>query len=521
MKSYLFLLLLNSAILFLWSGCKRYTRPGDPQEVSYAMYEDIKDWDPAAAFSLEVMALGNIYEPLHWYEPDSAGAYHFRPALAKTYEKDANGLNWTFHLRRGVHFHDGLPFTSLAVKKSIERVKRIGKGAAFIWDAVKNIETPDDSTVIFRLSRPAPIDLIAASQYGAWIMSPAVADCSETYFRWGKADGTGPYMLKNWEQNRQIDLQAFPDYWGGWQGKHFKQVTLKIISEAGTRIQMIRSGEVDFAGLIPPENINALRHNPDIRVRIFPSWRNMMFLLNTSRFPTDNRWIRRALLSAFDYRAAVEYILQNFARRATAPVPAGIWGHAVGLPQPQFDLIKARRFVEESGIPKDKLKLTLSYVASVDAYEKCAIMLQNILAKIGIRLELQPGLWNVIWDRAKKTETAPNMVSMTWWPSYPTPGDWLRGLFHSQSPNLFNLSHYNNPDFDQIVDRAAELEAADRPAAIALYQQAQRILYDDAVAIFFADLKIRMVQRRSVSGLKANPAYDTMIYFYNLQRTEQ
>ena len=503
--------------LLIFFGCKRYTQTGSPDTVVYALYEDIKDWDPAAAYSLEVMALGNIYEPLHWYVPDSAGAYHFRPALARSYEKSEDGLHWTFHLRRNVLFHDGISFNALAVKKSIERVRRLGKGAAYIWNAVEQIDIPDDSTVVFLLSEPAPIDLIAASQYASWIMSPAIADCTDNYFRQGRAIGTGPYRLENWVRNDRVELKKFPDYWGGWNKKHFKRVVLKVISESATRVQMIRRGDIDFAGLIPTENIAAMRHNRDLEVLIVPSWRNMMFLLNTAKPPLDNINLRKAILYAFDYRAAVEFILEGMADRAIAPVPRNMWGCAQNLSQPQLNLHKAKQYLEESGLNPKDIHLRLAYVSSVDAYEKCALMLQNNLQKLGIELELEPGLWNVIWDKAKKQETAPHIQSMTWWPSYPTPGDWLNGLFHTQKPVLFNLSHYSNPVFDGLVEKALQWEAVDRQKAIELYEKAQKILYEDAVAVFFADLKVRFVKRKSVSELRPNPAYE-MIYFYKLYR---
>ena len=508
---------LNGALVLF--GCKRYTQKGSTETVVYALYEDIKDWDPASAYSLEVMALGNIYEPLHWYVPDSGDGYSFRPALSKSYERSADGLRWVFHLRNGVYFHDGVPFTSLAVKKSIERVKRLGRGASYIWKAVKRIETPDDSTVVFLLSTPAPIDLIAASQYASWIMSPAIADCTESYFRKGRAVGTGPYRLKKWKMNDQVELEKFPDYWGGWKGAHFSKIILKVIAESATRVQLIRRGDIDFAGLIPTENIAAMRHNKDLEVLIVPSWRNMMFLLNTSKPPMDNIYLRKAILHAFDYRAAVEFILEGMASPAVAPVPRQMWGCAKNLPQPEYNPEKARMYLKKSGLNPENIKLKMAYVASVDAYEQCAMMLQNNLEKIGIELELEPGLWNIIWDKAKKPDTAPHVQSMTWWPSYPTPGDWLNGLFHTQEPNLFNLSHYSNPEYDKIVDEALQLEAVDRAQAVRLYERAQQILYRDAVAIFFADLKVRFVKRKSVSALKPNPAYE-MIYFYNLYRRQ-
>lgn len=517
-KQIITLLILIISLSVVFSSCKRYSRPGSSDTVVYALYSDIRDWDPAAAYSLEVMALGNIYEPLHWLIPDSSRlGYHFRPALATGYEKSTDGLRWIFHLRTGVTFHDGQPFTALAVRKSIERVKRLGRGAAYIWQAVKKVETPNDSTAVFVLSRPAPIDLIAASQYASWIMSPAIADCTESYFKKGRADGTGPYRLKSWKMNDRVELEKYPDYWGGWKGRHFNNVVLKLVSEAATRVQLIRHGDIDFAGLVPSENIAAMHHNQDLETLVVPSWRNMMFLMNTSKPPLNNIFLRRAILHAFDYRAAVTFILEGMANRAQAPVPQNMWGAATDLPRPEFDLAKAEKLIKRSGLKPEKIKLKLAYVASVDAYEKCALMLQNNLQKIGIKLELQPGLWNILWDKAKKQSTAPDMISMTWWPSYATPGDWLNGLFHTQKPNLFNLSHYHNTEYDKLVERALALEAVNRDQSAALYRRAQRMLYDDAVAVFFVDLKVRFVKRRSVSALRPNPAYE-MIYFYNLFR---
>ncbi len=505
------------SVLLGVTACVHYTRPGDPEKVVYALYEDIKDWDPATAFSLEVMVLGNIYEPLHWYVADSTGGYHFRPALATRYEHSNDGLHWTFYLRSGVMFHDGQPFTALAVKRSVERVKRLNRGAAYIWDAVEAIDTPNDTTIVFHLRYPAPMDLITAAQYSAWIVSPAVADCTTAFFRSGKAAGTGPYRLTRWEPGRRVVLSQFKPYWGGWQGRHFKTVEFRLVSDAATRVQLIRRGDVDFAGLIPVENIAAMRHMPELEVQVVPSWRNMMFLLNTQKPPLDNLYFRKALQYAFDYTAAVQYVLGGTATPAIAPVPKTMWGHATDLNMPRLDLDKARHYLQLSGIKPDTVRLTLRYVASVNAYEQCALMLQNNLAKLGIRLELQPGLWNVIWEQARQLKTAPHMISMTWWPTYPTPGDWLKGLFHTQEPNLFNLSYYHNSRFDSLVDAAMRLEATDRPKAIQLYQEAQKMLVDDAVAIFFADLMVRFVKRRSVSPLHPNPAYE-MIYFYNLYR---
>ena len=106
---------------------------------------------------------------------------------------------------------------------------------------------------------------------------------------------------------------------------------------------------------------------------------------------------------------------------------------------------------------------------------------------------------------------------MTWWPTYPTPNDWLIGLYRTEEKTLFNLSHYSNPDYDATLNEAVKLEATDRAKAIELYGKAQQMLMDDAVAIFYADIQGRAAYRADVKGYTANPAYDG-VFFYRLSR---
>ncbi len=148
---------------------------GSEDTFVYAAYADIKDWDPSVAFSLEVVMLVNVYEPLVYYNPPGSKAL-LRPELATSWEKSEDGLTWTFHLRKGVKFHDGEPFNASAVKYSIDLTIEMKKGAYYIWAPVKEIKVVDDYTVQFLLKEPAPIDLIASSQYGAYIFSPKAGE---------------------------------------------------------------------------------------------------------------------------------------------------------------------------------------------------------------------------------------------------------------------------------------------------------------------------------------------------------
>ena len=156
----------------------------------------VTTWDPVRSFSTEALYLGNVYEPLLWKNP-SDSAEEFTPGLAESWEVSPDGMTWTFKIRSGATFHDGEPVNAAAVKASVEAAKDHA-GASFIWAPLDTVTTPDDSTVVMKLSYPAPMDLVAASTYGAWIVSPKALKASandETYFEKGIDAGSGPYAI--------------------------------------------------------------------------------------------------------------------------------------------------------------------------------------------------------------------------------------------------------------------------------------------------------------------------------------
>ena len=97
-----------------------------------ATYDDVKDWDPATAFSLEIFPMSNMYEPLLWYDAGVKPG-RFVPGLATSYSKSQDGLVWVFNLRKNVFFHDGTKFDAEAVKFVVERNKKLNGGASYIW----------------------------------------------------------------------------------------------------------------------------------------------------------------------------------------------------------------------------------------------------------------------------------------------------------------------------------------------------------------------------------------------------
>ncbi|ADU52030.1 extracellular solute-binding protein family 5 [Thermaerobacter marianensis DSM 12885] len=472
-------------------------------------------WDPADSFSNEIIAMNNMYETLVRAQPDGT----VKPLLATSWESSPDGLTWTFHLRQGVKFHgSGAEMTAEHVKKAIERTIRRGRGASFIWAPVDRIEAKDKYTVVFHLKYPAPLDLIAAAGYGAFIYDADYAESQggEEWFNAGHDAGTGPYTVQSWTKGGDLVLTRFDDYWQGWDGKHFRHIVFRTIEDPGTRRQAVEAGEADFVNQLPFDSLEALANHPQVEVVTAPSYQNLLALLNTEKL--KDRQVREALAWAFPYEAAVQDVAAGYATQARGVVPAGLWGHSADLPTRSQDLDKARQLLEQAGGIDHKLLIT--YTSGDDAQRQIAELYAANLRSLGVEVEVRGMPWEAQWDLAKspQPEQRQDILLFYWWPEYPTPDTFFRNMFHSEDEIVFNLSYYRNPRFDQLIDEAAKVAATDRDRAVALYRQADQILFDDVPVIPIYDLQYARVKKRSLKGYVDNPAYPNVVFWYDVYR---
>ncbi len=480
----------------------------------------VTTWDPSLSFSTEAFYMANLYEPLIW--ANAAGSdEQFTPALATSWELSDDGLSWTFHLRDGVKFHDGETMDADAVVRSIERHKAIG-GAAFIWEPVDKIVAVDDLTVRFDLKYPTPLDLVVASSNGAWIVSPAALDAAEeddSYFEAGIAAGTGPYMLAEYQPDAEVVLRAFPDYWGGWDDvEHFENVVIRIVSDAVLQEQMLLAGEVDLALSLPVTSYQSILDNPAYNVQTVVTPYSYLGFLNTLRAPLDDVRVRQAIAYAVPYLDLIAVGAEGFASQARGPVPQGIFPWSEEIPQYHQDLEKARALLAEAGHEGGGFTLHLTYSAENAIERAFAPVLADGLAEIGIKVEIEPLLWNQQWAVAKDDpENAQDIFLVLYWPTISDAGsDNLWTMFHSSDAPYFNLSYWKNDKFDDLVDEAIKLTGTDRDAAQALYLDAMDILYDEAPGLFFFDYGGWFAIPTYLAGYEYNVNYPFATFFYPL-----
>lgn len=485
---------------------------------------NVTTWDPSLSFSTEALYMANIYEPLLWINAPGSEE-EFSPALATSWETSEDGLTWTFNLREGVTFHDGAELTSEAVKRSIERTQEIG-GASFIWLPLDSIDTPDALTVVFNLSYPAPMELVVSSLYGAWIISPDALDAvaeDEGWFEAGNAAGTGPYMLSEFTPDTEVVLTQFTDYWGGWDDKaHFENILISIVSDSVTQEQLLLGDEVDFADRLPPPSYDLFADDSNYNVYDVQTFFNYLGFLNVTREPLDNPLVRQAISYAMPYEDIINIGAEGRATQARGPVPAGVFPYSEDVPQYTQDLDKARELLTEAGYEGGGFELTLTYAAENPIEEAFAPLIKDALAEIGIDVTIEAMLFNQQWELAKgDPENAQDIFLLLYWPTYSDAGsDNLWSMFRSSENPFFNLSYYNNPEFDALVDEAIVLSGQDKDAAQALYTEAMTMLVDDAPGLFFMDVGNWFALPTYIGGFEYNPNYAFAHFFYPMYLSE-
>ena len=500
------------------------TEPPAPRVLKIANTASVTTWDPIKSFSTEAAYMANIYEQLLRINPPDAEE-RFTPLLAERWEHSDDGLQWTFYLRKGVKFHDGEPLTADAVKMSIEAAAD-HSGASFIWAPLDHIEVVDDYTVKFYLKYAAPLDLIASSLYGAWIVSPKALQAAAEdpdYFEKaaaeGKDGGTGPYTLASYTPDQELVFQRFDDYWGGWHEGQFDTVLVKIVPEAVTQQQMLEGGEVDLVTRIPQENYEDFKNNPNYDVFIEPSFFNYVGFFNTLHPPLDNPKVRQALSYATPYDDIIKIGAYGLGTQSRGPVPQGVWPWSPDVKQYHYDLDKARELLAEAGYPNGldrPLKLTY---ASENATEAAfAPLIKDSYAQIGVEVDIVPMMWSQQWELAKADPAAPetqDIFLLLYWPTYSDAGtDNLWSMFHSSEKPFFNLSYWKNEDFDRMIENAAALTVTDPDKAQKLYVDAMNLLVDEAPALFLFDTKAIFIIPKYIHGFKYNLNYPFVHFFF-------
>ncbi|RGA05184.1 ABC transporter substrate-binding protein [Microbispora triticiradicis] len=480
----------------------------------------VTDWDPASSYSNEIVAMENIYDSLTMYNPRTRRA---GPRLAVAWTSSADGKTWTFTLRDGVVFHTGRPVDAAAVKASVERTKRLGAGAAYIWDSVQQIVVRDPLTVEFRLKYAAPLDIIASSGYAAFVYDTHAAGSGDLgkWFQAGRDAGSGPYTVASWKKGRERELvlRAFDGYWGGWDGPHYRNVEFRVTPDPARAYRMLLRGEASYVQRLNTELFLRAKATAGVRTIQVPSFQNMLVLFNTASGPLADVRLRKAVQKAIDYDGLIAR-MRGAAAPASGLVPEGLLGHVPGRRARQ-DLAGAAELLAQAGYGPGSapLRLTLTYAEGDDDEALLVRLLTQALKPLNVQVQAKAMQWNDQWSRGKATDPAKrqDIFVMYWYPDYADAYSWFLNVFHSAEPVSFNLTYLKDKNLDERIDNLPSLVTSDRVAAEKAYADLQKRLVEQEAVV--AVPWVSTYQRAylgNVQGYTDNPAYSNVVFVHDL-----
>jgi peptide/nickel transport system substrate-binding protein len=426
---------------------------------------------------------------------------HIEPGLAHSWDISKDGKTYTFHLRPGIKFHDGSPLTASDVKFCVEQAA-FAKNTqwAFILAALKGMEVVDQHTVRAHLKQ-AHAPFLSDMALFATSIYPAKLYHQMGNKLWQHPIGTGPFKFQSWKRGSEVVLVRNPHFWRNPQQPYVDTFHNMIVADANTRVLQVQSGELDIALFVPPSQAKAMMHSQSVTVHVDNFMDSHFAPMNIKKPPLNDRRVRQALNYAIDKNVIVQKVLFGIGQPSGQALPQMFGADPSIKPYP-YDPAKAKALLKAAGHPKG-FPLKVLVDASIDTDKEIATLMQQQLAKIGVKLSIQ-----VIEEGTllKITENPPYNYQMTI--GYMTsdiidPDELVSFAMAGDGGTYAIWTLYNSARVNQLAKLAAsEPNQAKRKQ---MYYQADRIHHDDAPMIFLYRQPSLTMTSPKVQGFKVLP----------------
>jgi peptide/nickel transport system substrate-binding protein len=452
------------------------------------------------------------------------------PWLADSWEANQDGTQFTFKLKQGLKFSDGTPFNAKAVKFSWDRImdpKTASQSAISALRPYKSSEVVDDYTLKVTLSEPNAVWL---KNVGAATLAPvspdAVAKAGDNF---GRAPVcVGPFKVKQWKEKESVTVVRNDEY--NSASKAFPQtgpalldeITWKFIPENQVRFSTLETGETNAIEDVPAQNVADVKKdaNKYTLLNIPYPGSARQYMINAQTAPTDDLAVRQAILYGTNTDQINKTLYAGAFPGGNGPMTAATWGSIKGIFRQMYpySLDKAKEVLDKAGWKpgadgirtKDgkRLEIVVNVLADVPEYGELAQALQAQLREAGMDLKLK-SLSRSPWY-ASNAKGDYNITGMGLWSTDP---DMLRSLYRTDG-SVFTWSHYQNPDYDKIVDEAARITDANK--RLELYKTAQEMVMKDALVLPIYDQMNVLGTQSTVKGIffdaNAYPHYYATYY---------
>lgn len=419
------------------------------------------------------------------------------PWLATHWEVSPDGLRYTFHLRRDVHFSDGTPFNAEAVKANLDHMvnpKTQSSTAGGYIRQYRGTQVLDEYTAQVTLATPYAAFLEVLAQGFLGIQSPTALlrsrdeNCESPV-------GSGPFKVQRWDRQHQVELVRNPDYnWAPPTAQHqgpayLDRIVWKFIQEPSVRFASLQAGEVDVIEALPPESHEAARRNPDVELIIAQRPGNPTNgTFNLRRAPFDDIRVREAFVRSADVEGALKSVYFGEFPRAGGPLSAATPFYSGDFEHSQdYDPVRAGQLLDEAGwTARDsegyrtkggqRLRATVLIGARTTPSELTLWeQVQATTRQVGLELvfdqmsDAQVTVRQAAWDYDIRlgywNTNTPDVLRIIFTSAFVQPAG--VGGYHQ------NSSGYADPGFDALLDSALATQDADQRRQRYLQAQAQ------------------------------------------------
>ena len=434
-----------------------------------------------AAAAIRTVTDLNVFNGLTRIDKDGA----VQPDLATSWDISADGLTYTFHLKTGVKFSDGTPFSADDVKWTLDRDRAADSKSAQkqLFANIASVDVVDPATVKVTLTQPQGDFLYDMGWGDAVIVSPKTAETNVT-----NPVGTGPYIVGEWVKADHITLVPNPNFTGTKPA--LDKVTFKFIADPSAASSAVLAGDVDVFSAFPaPELLEQFKSNPQFQVIVGSTQGETIAAMNNAHPPLDNVKVREAISHAIDRKAIIDGSQFGYGTPIGSFFPPGDPAYIDLTGVSNYDPAKSKQMLADAGV-KD---LTLPFKVPPAAYARSAApIIQQELADVGIKVVIT----NVEW------------------------ADWIANVFQgAYDYDLTMVSHVEANDFaafgkpgyypnykaDNLNKLVADLAATtDAAKQISIKQDIQKLLANDFVALYLFELPNITVANKDVQGLWLN-----------------
>ncbi|ART47249.1 ABC transporter substrate-binding protein [Acidovorax carolinensis] len=473
----------NTALALVLYALAATVFVANAQTIRVANQGDALSMDPHSLNeSLQLSTTGNVYEPLVGRNKDLSLA----PALATAWRQTAPTV-WQFELRRGVQFHDGTPFTADDVLFSFARTQADGSDMKSYTNDFKEVRKINDYLVEIETKTPFPILPDVISQVA--MMSKKWCETNQAVTpvdrRKGienaasfRANGTGPFRLRERQPNVRTVFTRNGTYWGKIEG-NVAEVIFTPIGNDATRVAALLSGEVDVMEPVPVQDIERVNNGANTRAITGPELRTIFLGMDQKRDellyssvkgknPFKDKRVRQAFYQAIDIEGIKKTVMRGASNPSALLVGPGINGFQPDAKRLPYDVEAAKKLMAEAGYASGfEVSMNCPNDRYVNDGRICQAVAAN-LARINVKINLQAETKGTYFPKILRRDTSFYMLG--WTPSTYDAHNALNALMacvDDKGAGQFNLGAYCNPRVDELTKKIqAETDKARRNAMI-------------------------------------------------------